>query len=108
MLASVNGFAEICSILLISGADVSIKEKVCAPEFLNMLKPAARKVRRHFAKYTFRPAMFLLATALVTACGADMEADKRRFPALSREYQRTCPSQAPQSFQMLPPIVGET
>ena len=33
MLASVNGFAEICSILLISGADVSIKEKVCAPEF---------------------------------------------------------------------------
>jgi len=37
MLASVNGFAEICSILLISGADVSIKEKVCAPEFLNML-----------------------------------------------------------------------
>jgi hypothetical protein len=54
-----------------------------------MIKPAARKVRRPFAKYTVRPAMFLLATALVTACGADteaiLEADKRRFPALSQD-----------------------
>ena len=33
MLACVKGFAEICSILLISGADVSIKERVCAPQF---------------------------------------------------------------------------
>jgi hypothetical protein len=33
MLASENGFAEICSILLISGADVSIKEKVYVPGF---------------------------------------------------------------------------
>ncbi|MFA7336361.1 MAG: hypothetical protein WC028_06220 [Candidatus Obscuribacterales bacterium] len=54
-----------------------------------MIKPAARNFRRTLARNTFRPAIFLLATALITACGAyteaDLKADKKRFPALSRE-----------------------
>lgn len=54
-----------------------------------MIKPKARLYRENFARYTFRPAMFLLATTLITACGAyteaGLEADKKRFPALSTD-----------------------
>ncbi len=50
-----------------------------------MIKPAARQVRQPLAKNSIRSALVILTTALVTACGADIEADKRRFPAISHD-----------------------
>jgi len=50
-----------------------------------MIKPAARKVRLPLSKNTIGSVMVILATTLVTACGADIEADKRRFPAISND-----------------------
>lgn len=50
-----------------------------------MTKPAAKQVRQPLAKNTIGSAMVILATTLITACSADIEADKRRFPAISHD-----------------------
>ncbi len=50
-----------------------------------MIKPVARQVLWPLAKNTIGSAMVILATTLVTACSADIEADKRRFPAISND-----------------------
>ncbi len=50
-----------------------------------MIKPATRQACQPLAKNTTRSTIVILATTLVTACGADMEADKRRFPAISND-----------------------
>jgi hypothetical protein len=50
-----------------------------------MIKLAVRPFRRQGTRSTSIATIFLLTVTALTACSADLEADKQRFPALSKE-----------------------
>jgi len=50
-----------------------------------MINLATRPVRRQITRSTSIATIFLLTVTALTACSADLEADKQRFPGLSKE-----------------------